>query len=191
VTGWREDAEIVITVAPPRWLAASLPPAELGPFPAAWPGRCERAAWIEAGVPHLCLLFHDAAAGEAPPMPPEEQLTLVGRRLRGAPRFLPGGTNVDFIWTGETPGVARLRTYERGVEGLTRACGSGALAAAALLLRGAPAGVATLEVASETLLRVEKKEPAWTLRGPAEPLARGVFRWEEGAAANEPPESRD
>ena len=52
-----------------------------------------------------------------------------GRRLRHDAAFVPEGTNVDFI---EHTGAfsLKLRTFEKGVEAETLACGTGAVAAA-------------------------------------------------------------
>ena len=51
-----------------------------------------------------------------------------GRALRAHAAFRPGGANADFIRIAR--GSLSLRTYERGVEGETPACGTGAAAAA-------------------------------------------------------------
>jgi diaminopimelate epimerase len=53
----------------------------------------------------------------------------IGRKLRNDKRFSPLGTNVNFI---ERNGVnsIRMRTYERGVEAETLACGTGSVASA-------------------------------------------------------------
>ncbi|MEX2600264.1 MAG: diaminopimelate epimerase [Balneolaceae bacterium] len=57
------------------------------------------------------------------------QLVSRGRHLRNHEAFEPKGTNVNFIHgTGETE--LELQTYERGVENLTLACGTGAIASA-------------------------------------------------------------
>jgi diaminopimelate epimerase len=96
---------------------------------------------IDSGVPHLVCWVHDAAAIDV------ERL---GRSLRAHRRFRPEGTNVDFAhveafapsWSGSGPHRAsiRLRTYERGVEAQTQACGTGAVATAAAFARSVVSG---------------------------------------------------
>ncbi len=76
---------------------------------------------IEAGVPHFVILV--ASVREAP-------LERWGPAFRRHVRFGPGGTNVDVVERLADDALA-LRTWERGVEGETLACGSAAVAAAA------------------------------------------------------------
>ena len=52
-----------------------------------------------------------------------------GRRIRLSDEFAPAGTNVDFV-VYRAPNRVSMRTYERGVEAETGACGTGAVAAA-------------------------------------------------------------
>ncbi len=52
-----------------------------------------------------------------------------GTQLRRHNNFNPPGTNVNFI-CGISENTLRLQTYEKGVENLTLACGTGAIAAA-------------------------------------------------------------
>ncbi|MEO1022015.1 MAG: diaminopimelate epimerase [Bacteroidota bacterium] len=59
----------------------------------------------------------------------EEQLIRDGRALREDPSQQPKGTNVNFVHQDGTSRI-ELQTYERGVENLTLACGTGALASA-------------------------------------------------------------
>ena len=92
------------------------------------PGE-ERIGYALAGVPHLVVRCADA-----------EAVDLVGRGplLRWHPAVGEAGANVN--WVSPLPGGGwRYRTYERGVEGETLACGTGAVATAALLRTwGAP-----------------------------------------------------
>jgi len=87
---------------------------------------------IDSPTPHVVCFV---PAVEAAP------LELWGPAVRRDARFAPAGTNFDLV---ERRGDARLalRTWERGVEGETLACGSGAVAAAfAARLAGAPASL--------------------------------------------------
>lgn len=59
----------------------------------------------------------------------EDQLKDEGGVLRHHKQFQPKGTNVNFI-CGIEPTKLKLQTYERGVEDLTLACGTGAIASA-------------------------------------------------------------
>ncbi len=77
------------------------------------------------GVPHLVVHVDDLAA-----VPLLER----GRALRAHPAIGPAGANVNFVANGSA-GWA-MRTYERGVEAETLACGTGAVACAAALAAG-------------------------------------------------------
>lgn len=74
------------------------------------------------GVPHKIVQVDDLASADV-----ERE----GRRIRLAPEFAPGGVNVDFV-VYRRPGRILIRTYERGVEAETGACGTGAVAAAVI-----------------------------------------------------------
>ena len=93
--------------------------------PAAVPGLGlaageHRAALGLVGVPHLVVLLDDV-----------DQLDLMGRgrALRLDPTLAPDGANVNFISPGRSDREWRMRTYERGVEAKTLACGTGSVAA--------------------------------------------------------------
>ena len=75
---------------------------------------------INTGVPHAVVLT-DGVEGV--------DVAGVGREIRFHPQFAPAGTNANFI-SKESPGGIAIRTYERGVEGETLACGTGAVAGA-------------------------------------------------------------
>lgn len=78
---------------------------------------------IYTGTEHIVLSV------EEPQLRREDELKNKGSTLRYHSRFEPKGTNVNFIF-GENDDSLKLQTYERGVENLTLACGTGAIASA-------------------------------------------------------------
>jgi diaminopimelate epimerase len=70
----------------------------------------------------------------------------LGREIRFHPRFAPAGTNVNFVQI-EDPGTIHVRTYERGVEGETLACGTGVVASAII---AAARGLTSSHVTAKT-----------------------------------------
>lgn len=75
---------------------------------------------INTGVPHVVLELDELA---------EKEIVPLGREIRYHETFAPAGTNVNFV----SPAGDRhlqVRTYERGVEDETLACGTGCVAAA-------------------------------------------------------------
>lgn len=111
--GGGERAEIAL----PPMSAVSAPAIEL-----ASGEQAVRLATV--GVPHLVLLVADVSG-----VPLLER----GRVLRSHPAVGPAGANVNFVSNGRD-GWA-MRTYERGVEAETLACGTGAVACAAALVQ--------------------------------------------------------
>ncbi|HXV91128.1 MAG TPA: diaminopimelate epimerase [Gemmatimonadales bacterium] len=87
------------------------------------PGE-RRIALGVVGVPHLVVLVDDVATVD---------VTARGRELRFDPALAPGGANINFVSPGTSSSEWWLRTYERGVEAETLACGTGAVAAACAL----------------------------------------------------------
>jgi len=86
-------------------------------------GRTFNLDFVNTGVPHAVWFAAD-----------EKELASTdvrrwGRALRFHPHFQPAGTNVDFVYVRDPQHIA-VRTYERGVEGETLACGTGAIASA-------------------------------------------------------------
>ena len=75
---------------------------------------------VDTGVPHAVVFVDDADRA---------MVQALGSELRYHPHFAPRGTNVNFVQR-LGPGAIRVRTYERGVEGETLACGTGVTAAA-------------------------------------------------------------
>jgi diaminopimelate epimerase len=100
-------------------------------------GQVHLLHFINTGVPHAVEIVEEVSRVAA------EDL---GRRIRFHPRFQPSGTNANFLQPIDRSHL-RVRTYERGVEEETLACGTGAVAgaliAAAKGLAGSPAAVET------------------------------------------------
>lgn len=78
---------------------------------------------IQTGTDHVVLYVDKDTFTK------DDTLINLGRSLRHDPLFAPAGTNVNFILN-EPGDMLRIKTYERGVENLTLACGTGTLAAA-------------------------------------------------------------
>ena len=106
-----------------------------------------------------------------------------GSALRHAEALAPGGANVDFVARLE-PGRVAMRTYERGVEAETLACGSGAIASALWAAeQGDSSPVRILTAGGDELIvswRAVDGAHDVTLTGPAEIAYRGT--WNEPAA---------
>jgi diaminopimelate epimerase len=75
---------------------------------------------LNTGVPHAVVFVPDAD---------KAMVLQLGAEIRRHPHFQPRGTNVNFVQI-LGPGHIRVRTYERGVEGETLACGTGVSASA-------------------------------------------------------------
>lgn len=84
------------------------------------PTEFSHALFVDSGVPHLILLHPDSLENI--------NLSHWGPFFRNHPFFAPSGTNVNFISFKKK--YLEIRTYERGVEAETLACGTGVLAAA-------------------------------------------------------------
>lgn len=105
---------------------------------------------IQVGVPHAVLIDADADA-----FPPAGDFNAVGRAVRHHPLFAPAGTNLNVI-TIRDDRTLRMRTYERGVEDETLACGTGAVASAAIATaRGLVAPPVAVVTSSGQILSVD------------------------------------
>ena len=118
---------------------------------------------IDTGSPHIVCFVQDRTTVD---------VTGIGRALREHERFKPSGTNVNFV---ETLGTSALgmRTYERGVEAETLACGTGSVASAVIAhLEYGLRPPITIHTRSGDILRVDFKVNGTqitevTLEGPA------------------------
>jgi diaminopimelate epimerase len=131
--------------------------------------RESRLGFARAGVPHIVIVDSDVATAD-----------VVGRgSIIRRDRSLKDGANVNFVSSRGDRWA--IRTYERGVEGETLACGTGAVATGILLTEW---GVATSPVRLETRsgrelqVRVKKEGNLWhpSLRGSAEIVFTGQLR---------------
>jgi len=95
--------------------------------------------FINSGVPHT-IIFRDGVAEM-----PADEVARVGRAVRIHPAFELAGTNVNFVEVIE-PGRIRVRTYERGVEEETLACGTGAVASSIISSRFKGTGEPPIQV---------------------------------------------
>lgn len=129
---------------------------------------------INTGVPHVVMVVDDIEA---------VAVVKTGRLIRYHPNFAPDGTNVNFVAV-DNSGTILIRTYERGVEDETLACGTGNVAAALILAheRGLSSPV-VLTTRSGGKLTVHFDEQAGRfqdvfLEGDARVIYRGDL-WEE------------
>jgi diaminopimelate epimerase len=121
----------------------------------------DRHASCNTGVPHLVMPVDDVD---------KVDLVAWGPRLRFHERFGAAGTNVNWVSPDGPGGGWRIRTYERGVEAETLACGTGSSASAVILCA---LGLATSPVALHTrggdvlTVSVDPQAGRLRLRGPA------------------------
>mgnify|MGYP001576070679 FL=1 len=90
-----------------------------------------RVSYIDTGVPHT-IIFVDGLEGI--------DVAGIGRIIRHHQRFAPRGTNVNFVEQ-INERLVNARTYERGVEDETKACGTGSVAVAIVAYLKANRGV--------------------------------------------------
>ena len=76
--------------------------------------------YINTGVPHAVYFVKESDKAD---------VVNIGRRVRYHKAFMPAGTNMDFVQP-KAKNSLLMRTYERGVETETLACGTGAVASA-------------------------------------------------------------
>jgi len=122
--------------------------------------------FINVGVPHA-VIFTDDLGGV--------DVEYLGRKIRFHQIFLPSGTNVNFVKV-VSPNVLSIRTYERGVEGETLSCGTGAVACALVYLKGKTEGKVEVRTASGEILLVRKVNNKVFLRGPTRWVYDGEMR---------------
>jgi diaminopimelate epimerase len=103
------DSQVQLTMTDPQDLRVNIQLADLPEL-----------NFVNSGVPHVVIRVENVEAAD---------VLTIGRTVREHPEFAPAGTNVNFVEILDRQHV-RLRTYERGVEAETGACGTGAVATA-------------------------------------------------------------
>lgn len=160
-------------------------------------GVDRRGFLVDAGVPHFVLPWPDlepeGEPGRGTQGLEEAPVRSLGAQLRSHRDLGANGANIDFVrFVG--PDHLEIRSFERGVEGETLACGTGVLAAVAA---GLESGVLALPVTVLTRggfeLRVDGApatgaDPrSWTLAGDARLVARGELLAAAGELPAPPP----
>jgi diaminopimelate epimerase len=134
-------------------------------------GRKVVVDFLNTGVPHAVLFVRSVRSVD---------VAKQGRAIRYHSAFAPSGTNVNFVEIGRGNRI-HVRTYERGVEGETLACGTGVVAASILsnLRRGLrpPIQVATRggDNVRVGFSMVNGQAREVTLQGPARIVYTGVI----------------
>lgn len=136
--------------------------------------------FINTGVPHA-VIFTDKVQSV--------DVFRIGRHLRHHPEFAPAGTNANFVQV-RSPQEIVVRTYERGVEYETLACGTGSVASAIIAQRlGLAQPEVRVETASGEMLSVnfqptEQGAERVRLGGSARVVYRGIIEADFEAAAH-------
>jgi diaminopimelate epimerase len=89
-------------------------------------GKLLNAHFADTGSPHVVIDINESE-GFLTSLE-KVQVESLGKEIRNLPEFSPGGTNVNFVVVKDE--VINIRTYERGVEAETLACGTGSVASA-------------------------------------------------------------
>jgi len=129
---------------------------------------------IDTGVPHVVHFVRD---------PEDFDVFNTGRAIRYHERYRPAGTNANFVTVLDHHTI-RVRTYERGVEDETLACGTGSAASALIAARkGLVESPVDVRVQGGELLRIyfEKTDKGFTkvyLEGRVKMVYQGKL-WDE------------
>jgi len=161
------------------------PPAEIRPeFPLTEGNLTVICSFADTGSPHVVIRIEDIFDKDGKPFFPGqdmEKLPVVelGRDVRYSPLLAPKGANVNFIKIDNDK--IFIRTYERGVEDETLACGTGSVASAivsALKYNVKPPVKLVTQSGKELSVDFNHKENKFTdvsLTGPAVITFKGEF----------------
>jgi len=177
VEAWAEAGSQAVTIAMPNTGPVG------DPVVLDIDGLTLEATAIQVGVPHAVIKVRDADA-----FADDATFDAIGRAIRQHPAFAPSGTNVNVI-SDLGQGRWRMRTYERGVERETLACGTGVVATSvALAVFGLATSPVAVQVSSGGLLTAEftldgRRGTNVRLHGSAAFIYDGVLR--SGALAQD------
>lgn len=152
-----DDSQVTSTLQIPQFLKTSALSDTLHPVV------------IDTGVPHALFLREDLFTLDLP---------LFAPHIRFHETFAPHGVNVT-VWKPGEGDLLYFRTYERGVEGETLACGTAAVAVAALARVSSPEKKSfTLKTQGGFDLRVSFEGNTPKLTGPAVKVFEGIHLFE-------------
>ncbi len=129
--------------------------------------------FVNSGVPHVVVEVGDIDGLD---------VVSLGRQIRQHAEFSPDGTNVNFIQVNGANSL-RIRTYERGVEAETPACGTGIVAAGLIVGKtGRCQSPVHIQTAGGHTLMVDyvltdESAKEVTLTGPAEHVFQGTLTY--------------
>ncbi len=155
-------------------------------FPLHLLGSWRTCHYADVGTPHAVVFIDEMEEAELKHIA-QLDLHVWGNRLRNHAEFAPGGANANFVEVLPDRSGILLRTYERGVEAETGACGTGAISSAIIvsMLRGLTPPIA-VTTSSGGVLRVDfKREQEQitnvSLEGDADLLQSGTLHIETSA----------
>jgi diaminopimelate epimerase len=159
-----EDGRVAITAQPPR---------DWKPNVRLDGGDGERVHYLWTGTEHAVVFVENLDQADVPGR---------GAAIRHDPALKPRGANVNFVQV-SGPNQLRVRTFEKGVESETLACGTGAIASAvaSVLTGGVKGPMVSVDMPGGSLeVYLEKEDDEIQrvrLSGPAETTFRGTFEW--------------
>lgn len=133
--------------------------------------RLIKVNFINTGVPHTVVFVNGIE---------KIDVNSIGSSIRNHAKFSPAGTNVNFVQVLGT-NLIQIRTYERGVEGETLACGTGSTASALVFaLKNNLNNLVKVKTQSGEILKIyfkklnSKFEQVW-LEGSAKIVYKGEY----------------
>jgi diaminopimelate epimerase len=127
--------------------------------------------YVMASVPHAVYFVGDMG---------EDEIKVLGKQILNHPYFFPNGVNVDFAYLSkEKSNKILLKTYERGVNDITLACGTGAVATAyiASIMHDMISPITVAFASGEIEIKLSKKDNVITsvsMQGTATKVFDGV-----------------